>query len=1137
LPAGKLIGGWGGVVETEVIVDKVKTKRKKRNRRRVRKKIRIAYLNIQGKTRSEWDNVRNNIRRRKWDIVVLTETHWREGQKGKRVEHYRRFCRKRTVGEKQGGGIAIFVHNKIKCWEWEAGNNDGLVDNESLWVTLQLGGIELAICGVYMATNSGVQSSVWNNHIRDVLEADMQQLAGEGKHILMLGDFNAHIAALGGKEDAEGRVTKDWLRENNLSILNTEQCCRGLWTWMRGESKSVIDFAVGDEWIKNSMGYMNIFDGSINLEQGIASDHNPMEIELGWGINKPGNVNLPPGSDGVKLDISDKTDWSLFREYLSELLEGWESRFSMLALEDHSIEQSYSELKEVIWKACTEVIGIKKPCRKSFVEMKLNRRLRGLKNRVHLARKSWKSKCIRGKGGRTRAAWQRVLNLESKFKVSLSRQQRRTRLAWVKRMEERGGEGCREFWKDLKMRNDESIDCLKTEKGFVSDPLIIKDHIANHFRKLGQAGPKLDEECFDDGQDAGMTAGGIDVMGEPVTEEDLEVVIRGLKNNKATGEDAIPNEVIKNGGVTLVRVLCKIFEAIRVSNYIPIDWRREEVQLIHKGGLKNDLNNYRGIALNSCIGKVFITILEKRLRQVAEKSNWIGEWQGGFREGRGVHDNLFILNTITEKARKLGEDIYLVFVDFRKAFDTICRDRLWDVLARKGLGGNAVNLIKNLYNGHARSVKTPCGKTDWMPCEKGVRQGCILSPLLFALYIQELGDLVQGSSMGIDIGGVKIAALAFADDVVLIANGKNELTNQVPYLAEFCKINEMSINEKKTKIMHLGTRKLVSHYFNGPDNMLWKIDETDVYKYLGAWVGNVRTWTHHMSKKKLEASWRVAKLKAVANDCCEPSWICNAGWKSGVKPSVLYAAEVIPYTQTWMVEVERVQSNLGRWLLGVGRYSSAVGIRGEMGWTSVQEAIAGRKIIFWNRIAKMDDSRWVKVALNWILLAPYISDVYRSLAWARDLLKCEATVENELSQNSLKRAIRKMQEEHWMGEVENSNALGAYPKDKLFGRVSYIGKGKISATMASYRLGCVDKPWDKSDICVVCSSHFSDTRVHILWECVMMPATSEEWRAIADGNESDTGKLRLILKNDRWENIRNIFLRDKLYKSLVEGSN
>jgi hypothetical protein len=80
-------------------------------------------------------------------------------------------------------------------------------------------------------------------------------------------------------------------------------------------------------------------------------------------------------------------------------------------------------------------------------------------------------------------------------------------------MEERGGE----IWKDLKMRTDESIDCLKTEKGILSDP-----HCYNHFRKLGQAGPKLDEECSDDGLDAGVTAKGIDVMGNQFLRRNLK---------------------------------------------------------------------------------------------------------------------------------------------------------------------------------------------------------------------------------------------------------------------------------------------------------------------------------------------------------------------------------------------------------------------------------------------------------------------------------------------------------------------------------------------------------------------------------------------------------------------------------------
>ena len=136
---------------------------------------------------------------------------------------------------------------------------------------------------------------------------------------------------------------------------------------------------------------------------------------------------------------------------------------------------------------------------------------------------------------------------------------------------------------------------------------------------------------------------------EEISDKEVKEAIRKLKPRKAVGEDEIPNEFITKGGPILQKALTRIFKAIQSEEWIPPDWTQERVKLLHKGKSKTNLDNYRGIAITSNVGKVFTRIWAERLGQVVEDNNMLGEIQGGFRKNRSTTDNLFILTTMIDR--------------------------------------------------------------------------------------------------------------------------------------------------------------------------------------------------------------------------------------------------------------------------------------------------------------------------------------------------------------------------------------------------------------------------------------------------------------------------------------------------------
>ena len=155
----------------------------------------------------------------------------------------------------------------------------------------------------------------------------------------------------------------------------------------------------------------------------------------------------------------------------------------------------------------------------------------------------------------------------------------------------------------------------------------------------------------------------------------------------------------------------------------------------------------------------------------------LSDVQVGFRKGRGTRDQIAIIHWIIKKARKFQKNIYFSIIDFAKAFDCVGHNKLWKILQEMGLPDHLTCLLRNLYAGQEATVRTRHGTTDWLQIEKGVRQGCILSPCLFNLYaeynVRNVG--LAEAQAGIKIAERNINNLRYADDTTLIAESKEEL--------------------------------------------------------------------------------------------------------------------------------------------------------------------------------------------------------------------------------------------------------------------------------------------------------------------------------------------------------------------------
>ena len=174
---------------------------------------------------------------------------------------------------------------------------------------------------------------------------------------------------------------------------------------------------------------------------------------------------------------------------------------------------------------------------------------------------------------------------------------------------------------------------------------------------------------------------------------------------------------------------------------------------IPKKGNAKECSNYCTIALISHTSRVMLKILQARLQQYMNRE--LPNVQAGFIKGRGIRDQIANIHWIMEKAREFQKNIYFCFIDYAKAFTCLDHNKLWKILKEMGIQDHLICLLRNLYAGQEARVRTGDGTIDWFQIGKGVRQGCILSPELFNLYVEYImrNTGLEEAHAGIQIAG------------------------------------------------------------------------------------------------------------------------------------------------------------------------------------------------------------------------------------------------------------------------------------------------------------------------------------------------------------------------------------------------
>ena len=446
-----------------------------------------------------------------------------------------------------------------------------------------------------------------------------------------------------------------------------------------------------------------------------------------------------------------------------------------------------------------------------------------------------------------------------------------------------------------------------------------------------------------------------DDLNRPIVEDEVILVLRNLKQGKAAGWDRLVNELFKHGGEGIGKATAKLCEEMFRLERIPRAWARGLIFPLYKDGDARVPENSRGITLLSVVGKIYTTVLNKRVTSWCEKFGVLSEEQAGFRPGRSTVDHILSVAEVLRLRRKQRKQTHCCFLDIKKAYDTVHRDGLWKRLIEVGIRGKMWRVLKNVYDIVESCVLVGKEQTEWFSVEAGVRQGCILSPILFAVFIDGLARALRKVRVESILDNVKLNFLLFADDIVLLAKSKQDLQKLLNAAFNYSERWRFAWNCSKSKVMRFGVPKCKKQqiYFLG----LQELEVVNSFKYLGVDIQQNLSWSTSKWRFTLKARSRVPMVtKAVIEGLS-----INAGiklWETMVRPTLEYAAEAWG-GGNWL-QAEQIQNTVGRTLLGLSSKTAMEVARGELGWISMKARRELKLLRYWGKLLKMEDSRLVK---------------------------------------------------------------------------------------------------------------------------------------------------------------------------------
>ena len=700
----------------------------------------------------------------KWDVIGLSGTQIKETN----IEILQWGHHLFNSGNEtsRSNGVGFIVHKSIipLILSYQA------ISDRFAILTLQGKSNKMTIIQTYLPTTSYTDEDV------EAIYNKIQNLVNKipkRDSLFIMGDFNARVGGLHtdypsyigkhtiGTSNARGERLAKFCAANNLFLTNTFFKKRRIHTWNHPNGINVgqIDFIATRASQKST-----ITDSSV-INTPDVSDHRMVRTKVKTHMKWPSPKKRPKSHN---LDALKEP--AILKKFQLKL----SNRFQALAIDDDDINRTSDKINASILATANEVLPSPPEPKPNWMttetktaidKKKMIRKEKGNHSIQYKVAKAETKKLVkRDKLNETNDDLDYIASLppdKQYFRAMKKLKTTRKNISWA--IKDKNGklltskndilERWASYYEELYAQTDDNGNSTPiTQNELETLPIteqLIK-LVLSEIKTRKSPGPDDDDEQTNNNNQYFTALNDLEIP--TITVEEIKHAISKLKNGKSPGLDEIYNEYIKAGGEPLINALQILFNNILKYGVVPQNFKEALIVILFKKGNRSECKNYRPISLLSHIYKLFMTIIAKRITN--DLYTCFTKTQAAYQPGRNTTEQIFALEQLIEKSIEFNRPMHIVFIDFKKAFDSINLNKLWKILDRTPINKNYINLLKSTYDQSTAIIKTDLGISRRIDIKRGAKQGDILSAILFCVALSAVLLLTEEeNATGYTIGG------------------------------------------------------------------------------------------------------------------------------------------------------------------------------------------------------------------------------------------------------------------------------------------------------------------------------------------------------------------------------------------------
>lgn len=954
--------------------------------------LKITSWNVNGLTRCKLDDSDFVNKLCENDIIILYET-WTNEHSDIEIDGYKSYNMYRKFQNRRArrcsGGIVIYIKDELfKGVKIVLNHYDTII-----WLKLDKHFFNLEtdifLAGIYLWVENSPAYNVANVNLFDIIQQDIDTFRSQGS-VFLTGDWNARVGtrrdyivcdrlvdflddasyspdtqfdrkSMDSTCNSHGLKLLDLCKATSFRIVNGRigQDFNGELTYINHMGSSVIDYLLVNE---KDFHCINNFRVDQFCEW---SDH----CSLSFVIKCRRIMRIDEPCERIKIQWNDSMKHDFRRGIIGRLTDFNDIVNNIDISSSQGIDQCIGDftrvIKEVSDPLFSKTIKGNKP-RKCFKGV--CKKSEWFDDECREAKLMYKNSLFVFNANKNDDNRINLISQKSRYKRTVKSKRRKYEYNKVREIERMRNSKPRDFWKLFSKNNHNNGNKVPVED-FHTYFKTLQDEI---FKVVNN-----EAEEFCDNHDFNAYGCRFEELDVPVTVAELSSVVKKLKNNKASGNDLLLNEYFIESVDILSAHLVDLFNAILNSGHFPLEWSKGIIVPVFKKNDPCDPSNYRGITLVSCFSKILTGILNKRISTWVENNSILSDAQFGFRKGRSTTDASFVFNAVIHKLLNEKKRLYCAFIDMRRAFDSVYLNSMWLKLYRSGIDGKLLRVVKNMYSQVKSCVKSCNSYSEYFKCAVGLKQGEIMSPILFAMFVDDLELFLEDNPQsGLSIDEITFILMLFADDMVIMGKTVSELQHSLNLLLEYCNTWGLEVNTAKTKIVVFRKRGTVRA------DEKWTYDNKEIeivndFNYLGT-VFNY-TGTFNLNQETL-AGKGLKALNVLLNNTKQfdfkPKVLCQL-FDAFVGATLNYGAEVWGFSKS--KEIERIHLKFCKTVLNVKTSSCNMAVYGELGRYPLYVNRYVRIIKFWCKVITSDNIIISK------LYASMINETTEKNNWAKNV--------------------------------------------------------------------------------------------------------------------------------------------------------